>query len=573
MSMHGARHKAHGAKDAGQGTGEAMKRSSTILVSAITIMLVGLSGPLAAAQDLPVVKGKKIVASVNGAPITLDEFNREVASMKSELAPGQQVDRRAELDLLKRLINTRLIVLEAKQIGLDKLPEVMKMVDAFSKETLRGELAEKITKGIKADDKEVETVYRQSMQEWKINAILCEKEEDAKTMEKEVTAGRDFGELANAFVAEGRAKRGEEGVYLKVKDVDPQIGKVVSSMVVGSTSPIIHTKSGFVILRLEDIRYSESPEEQEDARRIALAMTRGKALKAYDDALRKKYVKVNRDLLKRVDYESETPGFDALLKDTRVIADVRGEKPVTVADLTEEIRFHFFHGVQGAAERKKINARKETILDGMIHKKVFRKEALRLGLDKTDSYRGKVREYENGVVFGAFIRKVIVPDLKITEDEAKAFYNNHLKEYATPEMMKIQSLVFGKRKDAESAIERLKGGAEFQWVADHAEGQVDQNAKGILSFDGGPIIIEELPEGVRKAIAGAKAGDSRLYASAEGHFYMLAVQEVFPSKSQPYEQARQEIAKQLFNEKQKKAVEQYADRLRSLSKVQVYLKG
>ena len=213
------------------------------------------------------------------------------------------------------------------------------------------------------------------------------------------------------------------------------------------------------------------------------------------------------------------------------------------------------------------------MLEGLLHRKVFRKEALRQGLEKTDSYRGKVKEYETGVVFGLFINKVIVPEIKMKEDEVKALYNEHLKEYAAPEMMKLRSLVFAKRGDAEIAVEKLRGGAEFQWVAAHAEGQVDPNAKGVLSFEDRLVILDELPEGVRKAIAGAKVGDVRLYASAEGHVYVLAILEVVPSKPQPYDQVRPEIAQRLFQEKQKRAMEEYADKLRSLTEVKVYLKG
>jgi parvulin-like peptidyl-prolyl isomerase len=550
-----------------------MKPRARTILSVIGMLAFGLSWEFAVAQDLPTVKGKKIVASVNNEPITLDEFSQEVSSIGREMTPGRKVEKKEELDVLKRMINTRLIVQEARNIGLDKLPEVTMMVDSFSKEALREELAQKIMRAVQADDKEVERIYKQSIQEWRISAVLCEREEDAKSMEAELRTGKDFGEVTKTFIAERRAQKGEESVYVRVIEVDPQFAKVAANMAVGSTSSIIQTKTGFVILKLEDIRYTENAEEKEKARQVALVQARKDALKAFDEALKKKYVKVNRDLLKSIDYESQTPGFEALLKDKRVVAEIRGDQPVTVGELTEQLKYQVYHGVQEAAEKKKLNAKKDAVLDGLIHRKVFRREALRQGLEKTDAYRGKVREYETGVVFGMFINKVIVPDIKLKEDEVKAFYNEHPNEYAAPEMMKIRSLVFAKRGDAELAAERLRGGAEFQWVAAHAEGQVDQNAKGILSFDDRLIMTDEFPEGVRKAVVGVKAGDFRLYASPEGHFYVFAILDVVPSKPQPYDQARPEIAQRLFEEKQKRAVEDYADKLRSLSDVKVYLKG
>jgi hypothetical protein len=286
----------------------------------------------------------------------------------------------------------------------------------------------------------------------------------------------------------------------------------------------------------------------------------------------KKYARVNQDVLRRVDYESKNPGFEALLKDKRAVAEITGEAPITVAELTQHLKMQFFHGVERAIESKKLNSKKASALDEMVYKRVFRKEALRLGLDKTEGYQDRVKEYEHSVLFGAFVSKVIVPDIKLKEEETKAYYHEHIKEYTMPEMMKINSLVFAKREDAEEAIERLRKRTEFQWLAANAEGQVDKNTKGVLNLEGRPVITSDLPEGLRKAIHGAKAGDFRLYASPEGYFYVLAIQDVVPSKPQPYEEAKEAVSRKVFDEKVRKAVEDYADKLRDVSDVKIYLK-
>ena len=162
-------------------------------------------------------------------------------------------------------------------------------------------------------------------------------------------------------------------------------------MKVGSVSPIIPIQSGFVILRLEAIRYTDDPDAMKLARDEALKRKKVQALKDYSNALIKKYVKVNQDTLGRIDYESKTPGFEALLKDKRVIAEIRGENPITVGELTQHLKQQFYHGIEEAIKTKKLNSRKASTLDEMIYKRVFRKEAIRLGLDKTESYKNKVK--------------------------------------------------------------------------------------------------------------------------------------------------------------------------------------
>jgi len=526
----------------------------------ITGMLIGVVG-IVSGQDLPVIKGKKVVATVAGESIPLDEFNRDLALVRGANRP----------EVLRRLVNTRLIVQEAKRIGLDELPEIKNMVDAFSKVTLREELMERQVRDVKVDDKEVEKLYKESIKEWKISSIMVEKENDAKKMAEAIKGGKNFEELIRQFVMEKKAKPGEQGEYIKVKDINPQIVNVVTKMKVGSVSPIIPIKSGFVILRLEDVRYSEDPEAMKKAREEALKDKKIQALKNYSNSLMKKYARVNQDILNTINYEAKTPGFEALLKDKRAVAEIKGENPITVGELTQHLKMQLFHGVERAIESKKLNSKKAPALEEMIYKRVFRKEALRLGLEKTEGYKSRVQEYETSVLFGAFVTKVIVPDVKLKEEEIKSYYHDHVQEYTMPEMMKIKSLAFAKREDGESALEKLRKGTEFQWLAANAEGQVDQNTKGLLNFDEKPMITKDLPEGAQKAIHGARAGDFRLYESHQGYFYVFAIQDVIPSKPQPYEEARGMVAKKVFDDKVKKAVEDYADKLRAVSEVKIYL--
>ncbi len=542
-------------------------------IAVVSFLLFLRSTVLAAEQKLPVINGKKTVAIVNDEPITLDEFDQGFASQQAGDKGHSKQGKTSDSELLRRLVNTRLMVQEARRIGLDELPEIKNMVDVFSKVTLRELLIERQLKEVKADEKDVDRVYKDVVKEWKISSLLFESEDAAKKVEEEIKAGGDFAEIASKLISEGVAKGGEEKNYVKPKDLHPSIAKVISEMKVGSVSSVIPLTTGYIIFQLRDIRFPENPEAKEMAKREALTLKKEEALKKYNDALVKKYVIVHKEVLDSVDLESKEPGFQELLKDTRVVAEIEGEKPITVGEMTEYLRQQLYHGVERAAESKKLNSRKIPILDEMLYKRVFRKEALRLGIDRTEVYRSKVKEYENSVIFGAFVQKAIVPDVKIKEEELKAYYDEHIKDYTYPEMMRIDSLVFAKRNNAEEAIEKLRKGTEFQWLASNAEGQVDKDTNELLTFGGKLLATKTLPEGVKKVISGANAGDFKLYASPEGYFYVLFIQGVVPSRPQPYEEVRKDIGNKIFNEKLMKLVEDWAGKLRAVSDVKIYLKG
>ena len=550
-----------------------MNAHSTIWMAAGILVTAALTAVGVTAQELPVVKGKKVVARVQGEPITLAEFDERVAALKRERPAGSAVDRNQELALLNRMIDSLLIAQEARRMGLDKLPEIRQVIDTNARVALREELVERVVKDVKADPQAVEKIYRASVQEWKVSAVLFAQEEPAQAMTAELAGGKSFGELAKAYLDQGKATKVEEGTVLTRETMSPELGQAISGLAVGAISPVVRAPAGFVIVKVDEIRFPDKPAEKAKAERIVLTNKRREAVSTYDEALRKKYVKVNRALLDSLDFEAETPGIEALLKDKRVVAEVKGESPVTVGDVTEALKFQYFHGTAVAAERKKLNVKKEQILDGLLHRKVFRKEALRLGLDKTDSYKSKLREFESATLFEIFARKVIVPGIQISDNEVKAYYDEHRQQYSSPEMIRIKSLAFAERKDAEKAAESLRQGADFQWVATQADGQVDPNAPGVMTFDGRPVMTSELPEEVRKAVAGARAGDTRLHAAPDKRVYVLTIQDVVGSQPQPYEEVRREIAEKLFDVKLQRAVEEYAGKLRGLSVVEVYLKA
>jgi len=306
------------------------------------------------------------------------------------------------------------------------------------------------------------------------------------------------------------------------------------------------------------------------AYRQALNQKRVEAARQYYNDLKKKYVKLDETLLDRLDYESGAAGFQKLMTNKRALARIKGEKPITVAEFTGAIEAKFYHGVELAAENKRINSKKIDVLEDMLQKRLLLKEALKQGIDKTDEYRLRVKDYEISLIFDAFVRKVVVPDIKLDLKELKTYYAQHAEQYTSPKLLRIKSLIFGKRRDAVAAIDKLKKGTDFSWLGSNAEGQLDPNTQGILNFDGQLITLNSLPEKVQKAVLGADAGDFRLYESPLEIFYVLYIYQVVPAMLQPFEEVRQEIAKAVFEDKLKKSVELWADKLREYYPVEIY---
>jgi hypothetical protein len=192
----------------------------------------------------------------------------------------------------------------------------------------------------------------------------------------------------------------------------------------------LKSRGRYFLFRLEEVRSLENPEARVKAREEALKMKRSAALKEYVKELKRKYTKVNRKLFDRLDYEVPGSGYEALLQDKRVVATVKGDTPVKVSELTDAIQKKFFHGPE-KARKGRINRRKQEVLDELLIQKASIQEAKRLKLDRSDFYRKMLQENRKEVLFGTFVVKVIDPEIKVEDEEIKAYQQEHPDEYTT----------------------------------------------------------------------------------------------------------------------------------------------
>ena len=534
-----------------------------------------LSGTLQAisVHASPAVDPALKVATVNGEPITWSELSRTIAA-SHEL--GHAKTKAGPVDFtnaLQRMINTRLIVLEAKNIGLQETPALSKAVDGYAKKLQSEMLLEQYVEDIRPDAAEVQRLYESIVREWKIRALHIKKEADAKKIDAQLKEGKDFDQIAQRALQWSGTQGDPQGVYLKNNQLTPPVARVIKDMKIGSISPILSLgKQGYIVFKLEGMRIppSENPRARKGAYRQALNAARVKAAKQYYQNLKASYVKLDQALFDALDYESQPQAMDKLLTDQRILAQIHDDKPITVAEFSRALKQRFFHGIKMAVEAKRINAKKKSVLEDMLQKRVLGIEAQKQGIDKSAEFKSRVKEYENSVIFEAFLKKVIYPEIKLDQKALQDYYKAHMDEYTSPPMMRIKDLVFAKRDDAVAAMQQLNKGADFDWLNANAQGQVDPDTAGLINFEGKPLTINSLPADIQKAVAGARVNDSRLYKSAAGHFYLLYVDQIVAPVKQSYGAVKEEIAKQVFNLKVKKGIEQWADQLSKYYPVKIY---
>lgn len=509
------------------------------------------------------------VAMVNEEAITVNDLLTALSQQEEELqlAGKENVIER----VLNRLVTSRLLVLEALNIGLDEVDTFRFQVDEYKAKLLQKELVEKQLQGLEPDDKDVDDVYRQLSREVLLSSLVFTSGQDAQSFYDEAQEG-DYSALARKYIEEGKAVEEKNDQYVKVKDLKPQVGKQVYDMKVGDISRVYRTEEGFLVFHLLDTRFVEDPEVKKEAEKIVVKTLRKQKAMEYGNKLADKYTTFDEDLYKQLDFDKD---FDKLLKDKRVLVVIKGgDEPtiITVADLAANMQLKFFHGIDKAQQLKMIDKRKDIVITNIIFRQTSLLEARSLGLDQTDEYKKQVEDYERSKLFNAFVEKVIMPDVQLKPEEVRSYYDEHLEEYSSPTMLRLKSLVFTQRKDAESTLEKLRKGADFNWVSANVSGFVPPDTEGILSFDRNLLSLTSLPEDLQAEAGNMKQGETLLYVPPEeDYFYVLFVEDVFPPKPQPFMEVRDSVAKAVFNRRSDELIDDWAGKLKEVYDVKVFL--
>jgi hypothetical protein len=541
---------------------ESAEGAATVGADFTVTLKAPLGSPLF--DDFPIV-------TVNDAKITLSTFTKNLDLLHQKIAETQTPRKKSFSELLQRLITIELIIQEARNMGLDQLPEIKQGLDEEAKILLNTMVREQHVKDIKPDEKEVEKAYLGMSREVKLQQVMFKKEEDAKKFEQAVRAGGNFGELAEKGVKEGIAEKPKGEDYVRISRMSPDFAKIISTMQTGSVSAVVPNLPKFVVFRLEDAKNADDPAIREQARRRLRDKARAKAVLDYRAGLYGKYLKQNTKLIKALDFEARKPGFAKLLKDKRVLVAIKGEKPITVAELADALRGRFTHGVERALKENKVNAEKMPVLESMMARRVFHKAALDTGVDKSREYTDAVDEMERGVLFGLFVEKVIKPDIKIPEADLKEYYNAHLKEYTYPAMLKIKTLDFKTSDSAKKSIEKLRKGMDFKWLKANAEDLAANDDEGGQVPGEHLVTVTSLPDGMQKALAGVTSEDFRLYDDPRGFYEVVYVEKVIPATQQLFEDVVEKIGPIVYGEKLTQSIKEWSKKLAEANDIKIYV--
>ncbi len=234
------------------------RHTARYLATCLLASALGLHGALADDKSDPVV------AKVGTDLIHLSDVTTAAESLPAQ---ARQMPRDQLLPkVLEQLVDTHVLALEARKMGIDKDPIVQRALREVQERALVSALLERevgphVTDAAVKERFDKDVGNQPPMQEVHARHILVEDEATAKKIIAELKKGGDFAALAKKYSTDpgGAAPGGDLGFFRK-EEMVPEFATAAFAMKPGEISAVpVHTQFGWHVIKLEERRTAPPP--------------------------------------------------------------------------------------------------------------------------------------------------------------------------------------------------------------------------------------------------------------------------------------------------------------------------
>ena len=249
---------------------------------AVFALALAISGG-AVAQNIAIVNGKAVPKS-------------RVDLLMQQAARGGQQPVTPEMEAQARdsVVSLEIFAQEAEKRGMAATPGYRNQMEFIRQRIMVNELFADYQKKNPVSDAEAKAEYdkfkgQATGTEYRARHILVEKEDEAKSLLKQLIAGAKFDELAKKHSTDkGSGANGGDLDFAKADSYVPEFGQAMTALKKGETTAVpVKSQFGWHIIKLEDTREAQFPPFEEVKPQVQQRLLQQKLVQ-YQDELRKK---------------------------------------------------------------------------------------------------------------------------------------------------------------------------------------------------------------------------------------------------------------------------------------------
>ncbi|MBI5875007.1 MAG: peptidylprolyl isomerase [Deltaproteobacteria bacterium] len=481
---------------------------------ALTFLAVVLN-PADSSGFWPFTSKKKetYIARVGEEIITKDELLEEINKLHKSSRAGKALSEQTSFAMqdfgkfLNELIDNKLMIIEAKNLGLDKETDFIMAMDNYTLNLYLDKLRQdEIFNKIKVEDKEIEDYYQEQTKKKEE-----EKKEAHKAADKE-KADKEKPEKEKVDASKEDAKK--EADTSDKKEETPKM----------------------------------SARDREAIRKGFFDMKSRAREKEYFDELKKKAkVKIETEILNALSRD-KTELF------SKVVADVNGESILGI-DVLRELN----------VSKTQDDDAKKNIIERLILYKILDQEAINRGYEDDEGIKSKTKKYMEQQLIEQFKRKAVLPAIKVDEADILGYYKVNQEKYKESDRVSLRMIHLMNEDEAKAIFDDIKKGGDFSYLAREKSVDPSRDKGGDIGW----VPTNQISDDINKAIHEAKEGEILGPFPLQGGYAIIEFRGLEKGAYVPLDTVRNEIDMAIGREKFNATLNGYVKRLRETVPIEI----
>ncbi len=438
-------------------------------------------------------KDKDVIATVGDLSITEAELIAQLKTRYPNEKDYKSIDAQKKKDILDQIINKKLKVQAALDLGIEKDEEIVKAIQKQEENLLSQKYFEAVVVDKLISKKDIDDYVERQGVELKVTFILIghekahiakkrSKEEAqilAEKIAKEAKSGNDFNDLAIKYSEDPGVKnnKGDLG-YFKWGQKPKPFQQACWDMKVGEISDPVQTVYGFNIIRLDDRKKVENFEPDHSPEKIF--RIKQTLYSTVADSGKKLWEETYKNLQEAKSYQLEN---DAINEAAKMMTEKVKTVKVDINSFTEEESNVVFAKwddnkvtlktilnryennlprVVGALGKSK-NLQNEVRNLSMIT--IALSEAKRMNLHELEDVAKVLNNFREDRLVQLVEKKEIQEKVSATDEEVKNFYNENPDQYMKPAQMEMWDILVETEKEADRVAALARKGRNFESLA------------------------------------------------------------------------------------------------------------
>ena len=488
------------------------------------------------------------LATVNGEAITVQELVAAFSARHSGHAKflGGYGEARSFLNIM---VDEKLFIQEAYNVGLDRDETVQRLVTAREQEKMNARLIhDEIDERSKVSPDEVKAVWKDSLNGFLyVRQIAVETRTEAEEIRTAIIHGADFEELARSC---SKVESRTHGGHLLVNwgQFGPEWERVVFALKTGEVSPVIETDDGYEIVIVDDRLDATPPPFEKVSSQIEAALSRRRVearKRAFSDELFAKY------------HVTLSP-IDRTAPDS-VVATWDGGGKLLLRDAVTDRELQMWKQLPPRRAQYEMESR----IRATVNEPIVTLEARARKLNELPEIAGLVAKYREVAMESALFKGHVLKDVTLSDEEIAKYYNEHKNEFVEPEQRHVAHILLSTEKEANDIVAKLKAGGDFSQLAR----KFSKDSETAI-FDGklGWITEEKVPPAFREVLVLEPGAISKPLKSDHG-WHVVQVSEIKPKRQQPLEEVKARAKEKALAAKEEAVQDFWLAKLRNAAKI------